>query len=91
LKSLLYVARELAKSLPKHEWEFKGLMPLSAPVQKAFKDAKIERKDNTLSTSVTLTPEAGLAKKVRDSVAEQGKNRFGDKDRPKDFDEKKKE
>jgi hypothetical protein len=91
LKSLLYVIREMAKSLPKQESEFKGLMPLSVPVQKAFKAAKVERKDNTLSTSVTLTPEAGLAKKVRDSVAEHRKNRFADKDRPLEFKDKKKE
>lgn len=85
LKSLLYVGRQLAVILPKQEYEFKGMKPLSAPAQKAIKEAKVERKDTTLRTSITLTPEAGMAKKVREGIAEERKNqggRYGKKDRP---------
>jgi hypothetical protein len=75
LKSLLYVASELARILPKHEPEFRGMTVLSDPVRKAFKDAKVERKGTTLSTTLTLTPEAGLATKVREAIEEESKKR----------------
>jgi hypothetical protein len=75
LKTLLYVIGQMARILPTHESEFRGLKPLSDPVRKAFKTAKVERKGTTLSTTVTLTPEAGLAKKVRDGIAEESKKR----------------
>ena len=85
LKSLLYVGRQLAVILPKHEHEFKGMKSLSVLAQKAIKEAKVARKDTTLTASITLTPEAGLAKKVREGIAEERKNqegRYGKKDRP---------
>jgi hypothetical protein len=75
LKSVLYVGRQLAGMLPKADREFGGLQPLSAPVRKAFEDARVERKGTALSTTVTLTPEAGLAKKVRASIDEEAKKR----------------
>ena len=75
LKSLLYVASELARILPKHEPEFRGMTALSDPVRKVFKAAKVERKGTTLSTTITLTPEAGLAKQVREGIDEERKKR----------------
>lgn len=75
LKSLLYVGRQLAVMLPKAEREFGGLKPLSVPVRKAFEEAKVEREGTTLSTTVTLMPEAGLAKKVREGIAEGSRKR----------------
>jgi len=75
LKSLLYAMRELAVLLPRQEEEFRGLKPLSAGVALAFKEAKVQRKGNTVSTTVTMTPDDGLAKKVRASIAEAKKKR----------------
>ena len=84
LKSILYVGRQLVVILPKHEHEFKGMKPLSVLAKKAFEEAKVERKDTTLSTTITLTPEAGLAAKVREGIAEERKNneKRYDKGRP---------
>ncbi len=83
LKSILYVARQLVVMLPKHEREFAGMKPLSAVAKKALEAAKVERKGTTLSTSVTLTPEAGMAKKVREGMEEERGKGFN-KDRMKD-------
>src|SRR5262249_10490032 len=75
LKSLLYTIRELALSLPKTERGLKSHKALSIPVNKAFKETKVERKDLTVSTTVTMTPEAGLARKLSDDVDAERKRR----------------
>lgn len=90
LRSLLYTAREMAVSMPKMErGEMRGYRPLSAPIHQAFKAAKVERKDLTLTATVTLTPEAGLTKKLAAGLAEERKRREEmTKDRPR-FDKEK--
>lgn len=92
MKMSLYVLRDFAVLLPKQEFgETKYLQPLSAPVSKAFKAAKIEQKGNVLSTTVTMTPDAALAKKMKEAEQEQKKQReerFKDKRDFKDFEKK---
>ncbi len=77
LRSLLYIGREFASKLTKLDRanDFAGMKPLSAPLHKAIKDARIARKDNALKAIITLLPEPGLAKKVRDEIAEAKKYR----------------
>src|SRR5204863_5072997 len=58
LKSALYVIRELVTTLPKMEGNFRPLAPLSEPVEKALKAAKLSRKGNTLEVSASLTVSA---------------------------------
>ena len=72
-----------AFALPKLEPELEGFVPLVAPIHKVMKEGKIERKDNTLTLSLSYTPDAGMAKKVSEAIeAARKKNRDFDKDRP---------
>ena len=74
MKMALYVLRDMAVMLPKQERSGLGhLRPLTPHLKKAFEAAKVERKGNVLSATVSMTPEDGLAKKVRDAVAEEKK------------------
>ena len=73
LKMAQYIFRELAVMLPTAEREFRPLTPLSGPLQKAFKGAKIKRKGNILETSISLTVEDGVIKKVTDEIAAEKK------------------
>jgi hypothetical protein len=75
LKTLLYVIRELIADAPETERGLRALAPLSEPVEKAFKAAKIHRKGNTLETSVKLTVAPGVAKKVSADLAAERKRR----------------
>jgi hypothetical protein len=90
LKTLLYVIREWIADAPETERGLRALAPLSEPVEKALKAAKIHRKSNTLETSVKLTVAPGVAKKVSADLAAERKRReeeqkkFVPKDIPKD-------
>jgi len=85
LKSFLYAVREMAVMLPREEFgEFRGMKALTVPIQKATRAVKIERKDNTLNATLTVTPEAGLAKKVGEGMAEERKRQDGFRDRKVD-------
>ena len=75
VRTILYIGRQIAARwrMPAAGKDFEALMPLGAPLHEAIKDARIERRDNTLVTSIVLTPGPGLAKKVRDAMAEKKK------------------
>jgi hypothetical protein len=75
LKTALYSLRELARMAPRMESELRPLAPLSESLQKAFKGAKITRKDNTLETSVRLTVSVEAAKKITEEFAAEKKRR----------------
>jgi hypothetical protein len=87
LKTLLYVVREMAVMLPHMERGMRPLAPVTEPVQKAFKAAKIVRKGNTLETSVSLTISGKQIKQVRKELAEERKR---EEERRKQLEEKRK-
>jgi hypothetical protein len=91
-KTVLYVLRELLATAPQMERGLRPLAPLVAPVEKAFRSARIVRKGNTLETSVRLSVSQDTSKKIADDLVaerkrreeEMSKYRFKDKDIRKD-------
>jgi hypothetical protein len=87
LKSLLYVFREFVVSAPRTSRELRPLAPLSESARKAIKATRVERKGNTLSTSVSLSVAQATAKKIGEEFAAakaRREDRWRDKDRKKD-------
>jgi hypothetical protein len=73
LKTLLYVMREYAVTIPEMDRGMKPLAPVMDTVQKAFKSAGVTRKDNTLEASVRLTVDPNVAKKAGEELAAERK------------------
>jgi hypothetical protein len=95
LKTLLYVLREFAATVPEMDRGLKPLAPVMDSVQTAFKSARIVRKGNSLETSVRLSVDGDLAKKVskemdaeRKRIEEERKSRFKDKGFKREFKDK---
>jgi hypothetical protein len=99
------IMRDFARLLPKMGQEgrrgfdntgMEHLAPISAPAAKAFEAAKVERKGEVVSVTVTMTPDAGLAKKVNEAREKAEKKREEEekkrrKEREERFKDEKKE
>jgi hypothetical protein len=92
LKTLLYVLRELAATAPKLDPGLRPLAPVTESVRKACKAARVQRKGNMLTTSVSLTVDAAAVKKAASEFEAERKRREDrsrklDKDKSRRFDE----
>jgi hypothetical protein len=89
LKSLLYVLRETAFKATKEEsFDMQGLRPLSAPVAKAFREAKVQRKGDVVRTTVRMDRDDKLAKKVKESIEALEKKRQEQEKKQREEDKK---